>query len=157
MTRRTAVAERAREGLLMPAGPVIAGIWDQERGRYVALSKAFIVKAGIAVEAPLERPRENRAALIVQARRSRLASTRSDYSLAIRLKADNRERQPDALAQTANLIYAIWHGLPPGTASLSITTPRAGVNAFPLHLQGGRIERVLLDLEPLPELPPGLR
>ena len=93
LTRRTRV-EQVEDGLLMPAGPVMAALWDETSQAYEAISRPFEVRHRETVTAPLERPQEV-AFLVAQIQRASAARTVDDLGMSPILQVGDRALQPD--------------------------------------------------------------
>jgi len=139
------------EGILMPHGPAIGGLWDRRRQTYVALSRPFEVKAGASVEAPLELPIDV-AHLVVQVKRRVGASTIDGYDVQMRLARAGTETAPDVKVSTATTVYAFWYDLDPGPAVLAADSPDDFLDRQSLDLLPGEIERITGSLRARPGL-----
>ncbi len=106
---RRAGPQEAGEGVLMPAGRTVAGLWDHRERRYVALSRPFEVPASGVVEPVLHRPRPGRRHLVVEARRRR-----DDLAGSTRLWVEGKLGKEDALlvVDTVGLGLGFWYDLP---------------------------------------------
>lgn len=115
LARAVAVDAMPEDGVLMPAGRTVAGLWDRRQRRYVALSKPFDVPPRRTVEAPLRRPRPGHLDLVVEAARHR-----DDLDGPTTLWVeDHAGRRPAALVvDTAWLATAFWYDLPEGSRTI---------------------------------------
>ncbi len=143
-------------GVLMPAGSVIAGLWDV-RGRYfVGLSKPFMVVAGKSVEAPLMQPGAGRSSLVMQLERASRAFELDQISLSSTalLTATGEARAPDSKLSTRDRIYGFWYDLESGRAQLASNTREDILAPIEVDLLPARVERVeaQLDLRPALEV-----
>lgn len=162
LSRRRPVGE-ALVGVLMPAGPVLAGAWDPQRKRYLALSRPFDVAAGETVPAPLERPAPGTSQLVAYVEHPRGAGTGSHAGLALTVSTGDERLPPDVTVITAWGVHAFWYGLPPGTAVLGGGNTELYLEPQAFEMAGGEIEhfegiltrRPLLDVTLV--LPPRLR
>ncbi len=152
LTRR-APAEELGEGLRMPAGPALAGLWDSSAKEYVALSRPFEVPGGDAVVRPaLESPADPSSFLVVEIRRNRPSSKMANRPMEIALEQGDQTRSPDLQVVTVGRALAVWYDLSPGPAELHVRGKTEGIEALPVPLEPGSITRLEADLEPLPEL-----
>ena len=130
------------DGVLMPAGRAIAGLWDPAGDRYLALSRPFLVRARAVVEAPFT----TSSGSDVFARldwRQRVGS--SEHAAAtVWIDLAGRRFDPEHVVGVGWHSYAVWYGLPAGPAELRADT-ESSYARLPLHLQAGRIERVTTD------------
>jgi hypothetical protein len=155
---RKPVAE-VGEGLLMPAGRVIAALWDSSRQRYVAISHPFEVRARERVVAPLTVP-QGSAHLVGDIQYPR---TCGDGTVRAQLSASEQVKSPDVAILTAERLYGFWYDLPPSTVEVRAECPGASLPPQAMPLQAGRIELVRGELRKDPSLeveirlPPSLR
>jgi hypothetical protein len=140
LSRRAAVADLG-EGLLMPEGPVLAGLWDQRSESYVALSPPFAVRARQTVEAPLAPPPRDSAHLIVYLERARGTRTESIGDLVLIARQQSGEYRPQVAVPTAWGVYAVWYDLDPGPVGLKAANDQMWLDAEPFELKRGQITR----------------
>lgn len=152
LSRRKPAGE-VGDGLQMPVGQAIGGLFDRGRQRYVALSRPFRVEAGETVEVPLERP-ERAADVVVQVRRPRATLTveDDDYELRLEVVRGAETVPPDATVATATTAYGVWYDLAPGPAELRGGTWNHAIEPQRLELTAGAIEQRVAKLEPRPAL-----
>jgi hypothetical protein len=152
LSRRKPAGE-VGDGLQMPVGRAIGGLFDRGRQRYVALSRPFRVVAGKTVEVPLARP-ENVADLIVQVRRPRATLTvdDDDYELRLEVVRGAETVPPDVTVATATTAYGVWYDLAPGPAELRGGTWNHAIEPQRLELGAGAIENRVAKLQPRPTL-----
>ncbi|MCG8462485.1 MAG: carboxypeptidase-like regulatory domain-containing protein, partial [Holophagales bacterium] len=150
LSRRTPL-RNVGSGVLMPAGPTLAALWDRRRNRYVALSRLFRVSPSKVVETPLRSPKD-RSYLLAQILRRELTVRIEEAALEIGLASGGRVISPDAVVHSSTRILAVWYDLPPGPAELRAMGPRDTLEPVSLDLDEGAIERVVAQLEPLPSL-----
>lgn len=130
-------------GILMPAGPTLAALWDTTERQYIAISKPFSVEAREVVAAPFEAP-SNKASLVVLMENHRLA--RAADRLEVFLRRSGREIAPALLVPNAQTVYAVWYDLEPGSAELHVIEDGIPEIPFVLALHSGRIGRVSIDM-----------
>lgn len=150
MTRRRP-SDEVGEGLLMPAGPVVAALWDEKRQAHTALSRPFKVLARQSVAAPLERPRE-KAYLLLRLQRDTRALSVEDYLVEPLVVQGGQKLPPDVKAPTTTHLYAIWYDLEPGSVEVEAHSPTEFLPPHPLDLRPGTIERLDEKLRPRPDL-----
>lgn len=152
LSRRKA-ANAVGEGLLMPAGLAIGGLWDRASGRYVALSRPFQVPPRKTVAVPLDRP-STTADLILQLRRpaATLTVEDDDYEVDLALVGGDGDLPADAVVRSATTVYGVWYGLPPGAVELRAETANHSLDPQRLELEPGRIEHLVGTLRPRPAL-----
>lgn len=150
LSRRQRV-EDIKGSLMMPAGTVVGAIWDPKTRNYSEISRAFEVVAGQVVELPLERPK-GVAHLVALLNRPKMASSIDDYDLEVTLEVNGKNILPAVTASSAKRVYAIWYDLAPGSGVLNASAGGAFVKGEPIDLLPGRIERLNVDLKPLPTL-----
>lgn len=152
MSRRRLLGE-VGEGVLMPAGPVLAAAWDRREERYVALGRVDVL-AERTVAAPLAAPRADRSALVVYVVQAPEAPWNEHVGVELTVSRDGEERRPDDSVTTAWGVHAVWYDLPPGPAVLAGGSFRQYLEPRPLELVGGEIEDVeaVLSRRPLLEV-----
>lgn len=138
------------DGVLMPAGPAIGGLWDRRTERYLALSRPFMVHAHSTVTVPLAVP-EDSANLVVQFQRAVAKGSAAEAELDVHLVAGDEHFAPDLMVGTAARLYAVWYDLRPGLVILHATTQHSFLEPQPIELREGRIERIIGRLEAVPE------
>lgn len=144
---RAAPAIEARDGLQMPAGPTIAGLWDHVLQRYVALSRPFQVPAGAMIDAPLEIP-TTEAHLVVQLRRKGggVIDDEATFFVAI----GDRRIEPETVVRTSFIVYGFWYDLPSGRATLHAGSNELYLEPQPFILRRGEGYRIVGEMEPRP-------
>jgi len=146
---RAAPAAQVGEGVEMPAGATIAGLWDRSEERYLAVSRPFDVPSGGRVEAPLKAPQAG-ADLVVQLQRT--GGNTANEVLVMRLGLGGVEREPDALVTTTSVAYGFWYDLPTGKATLHAETADLQLKPRDIVLSRGRVHRVVEELVARPTL-----
>jgi hypothetical protein len=146
LSRRATIRE-AGKGLLMPVGPAIGALWDEDAQQYTALSHPFEVQARQTVEIPLEQP-SGVAHLVVQLQRPNLAVSAEDADVKMELICKSRKLAPDLEVRLADRAYAVWYGLAAGPAELRAETRDALLRPQQLSLTQGKIERVFAKMAP---------
>jgi hypothetical protein len=139
MSRRRLLAE-VGDGVLMPAGPVLAAAWDRREERYVALARPFDVLAERTVAAPLARPGDTRAALVAYVVHPEGAGRDSHVGVELTVSRGGEELRPDATVTTAWGLHAAWYDLPPGPAVLGGGNARLYLEPQAIELAGGEID-----------------
>lgn len=108
--RRVTGAE-ASEGVRMPAGPIIAGVFRGEDA--IALSRPVTVTAGTVTSVPLEPPQQASVLAILQ-------HPRLGERLELLLESDGRRLLPDVRLDATTLTYGIWYELQPRAVRLLV-------------------------------------
>jgi hypothetical protein len=151
LSRRRPVAE-AIEGVLMPAGPVVAGLWDGREERYVALSDEFTVMAEEMVQAPLAVPTADEASALVHVTVPLGVPTEALADFEATLSRDGQELRPDFRVVTNWGVYQGWRNVPPGPALLAGGSELLYLDARSIDLAGGGVAWVGEPLVPRPSL-----
>lgn len=138
LSRRRPLGE-ALDGVLMPAGPVLAAAWEPQGKRYLALSRPFTVPAGETVSAPLDRPAPERAHFVAYVEHPRGAGTDSHADLALTISGGGERLPPEVTVFTAWGVHAFWYDLPPGTAVLGGGNAQLYLEPQTLEMAGGEI------------------
>lgn len=138
LSRRRRLAE-AIDGVLMPAGPVVAALWDRRQERYIALSDEFTVVAGETVPVPLAIPSATEASVLVH---TTVAPGVSPEALAAVDLTLSRDGQPLPSAFTVVTdwgVYRGWQAAKPGPAILSGGSELLYLDPRPVELSGGAV------------------
>lgn len=153
LSRRRPLAE-ARDGVLMPAGRVLAGLRSRDGEGFAALSRPFRVEAGQTLPAPLERPSADRAWLIASVGYAHFLEPASLLTLAV--PGEEKPRPPDFELTTREGVHAVWYDLEPRTVILAGGDAEVYLEPQTLELAGGQIASFAGDLERRPLLDVGL-
>lgn len=155
LSRRMPASE-VGEGLLMPVGPAIGSLWDEESQSYTALSRPFEVKARQTVTVPLEEP-AGVAHLVAQLQYSALAGSAAEADIEAVLLQGTRALAPDLKVRLADRAYVVWYGLRPGPGELRAETKSSVLPPRQLNLLQGKIERVFVKMQARPDWAAGTR
>jgi len=156
MTRRASM-EAAKAGVRMRTGAVLAGIWDNQAGEYVALAVAEVLPNKTIEVRPTPPPPHRGAAVVTLKRPPWKMGTPptlvAEDDVAVYLTTPDGEKiAADALGRSLARIYAVWLSLPTGPARLTVEAPEARLaKTVDLPLQPGRVTRQDLELVPLRE------
>ncbi len=143
--------EKLRQGVLMPSGLILAGLFDDQAQEYTALSRPLAVTAGETAEVTPETPRAG-SHLVVALDRPEPLSSFADYAEQLSAEIGETVRQPDVLAPTADRLYAVWYGLEGRYARLHLSSPQVFLQEATVPLRSGAVERYHAQLQPLPNL-----
>jgi hypothetical protein len=153
LSRHVSAPKAAEVGLAMPAGKVMAGIWDADERGYRALAPVVDVPAHGSVEASPRSPEEGKAGFVgVFERPNTLANPEEDDVVVRLVSPDGRSYEPDAVARTSFRVYGIWFSVPAAVARIELQSMKASLPAADVRLRSGRIERDEYQLQALPQL-----
>lgn len=154
VSRRRSVGELG-EGLLMPAGPVIAALWDPSEERYLALSRPFDLPAGRTLPVTLTRPADGRGSLVLYVRQPARTRAAALAEVGFALEHGGESLMPDLRFQTAWGVYVVWYDLPVGAATLRGGGRELFMEPVSLEISSGEIPRVQgeLSVRPFQEEP----
>lgn len=141
LSRRRQLAELG-EGILMPKGLVVAGLWDPIRERYTALSRPFRVIAGDTIAAPLERPDGSSAHLVVYAERASDARASAMSGVLLTVTQRGVTQEPEVAVTTPWGTYALWYDLVAGSARVTGGNDQLRLQVMSIELEGGTIARL---------------
>lgn len=141
LSRRRPVRE-GQDGVLMPAGEVVAALWDPDRERYRALSRPFDLPARSVVPAPLEPPGDSVAQLIVYLASPGATQPGPHHDVELVVSSTDARHRPDFTFATGWGLHAIWYELPPGPVVLSGGNAGLYLERQSLDLSGGQIAHV---------------
>ncbi|MEM7479647.1 MAG: carboxypeptidase-like regulatory domain-containing protein [Acidobacteriota bacterium] len=150
MSRR--VTSDAHEGVLMPAGPVLAGVFDTVRDEYRWLARPVAVPAQGVVEIAPPTPSGDTSVLVILDRPRAIQEWTED-DVELRLKNEQgKDQSPDVWIATAERVYGVFFDRPERLASIAVTSSSAGLPVQDLALRAGKVETYRGVLRPLPGL-----
>ena len=126
------------EGVVMPEGRALAGIWDSRSQRYLALSRPFVVPASGTVEAPISAPGRGTDVLLRVGWGSTTGGP-SDDDFRLWAAVDGEKREPSAIVTAAFRTFAVWYGLTGEQGQVLGETSRSYVSE-PLELVPGTVQ-----------------
>lgn len=138
-------------GVLMPAGQVVAGLWDEQNARYLALSRPFKVTARETIEAPLRAPGTG-ADVFVRLRRAEYASRQEFSAVQLSLVRDEVEIPADLVVPASHSLFAAWYRVEPGEVELRAESETQGLPSQRLELPARQVTAVEGTLQRLPLL-----
>lgn len=151
MSRRVR-GSRISEGVLMPSGPVVAGVFSRTADGYRTIARPVEVVPGRTVRPQMGAPADG-SDVIAILDRPKVATTFEEYDtdpfLAL---ADASERAPDVLIPTAERLFAIWYGVVGRVATLRVRSPSLHLPPREIPLRVGKVETYRGALAPLPSL-----
>lgn len=138
--QRQAGIDTAGEGILMPSGPVVALLFDDVQGRYVALARPMDVPPAGSATIELRPPAPGTFELLLVVRRSEKTVRVEDDAVEVEWKGAGALRPADVKISTAGRVYAIWYGV----RTQGVATIRAGtyVETVPVSFGAGRVRRI---------------
>jgi hypothetical protein len=150
---RRADLARARGGLQMPAGRVLASLWDPAESAYVAHSRPVVADPARPAVTRLSPPAAGTSDLLVALRRPKqaLRVLDDDVSLALHT-ADGNAVAPEVYGRANDRVIAVWYGVAPGTAELRVSSSKTQLPPTFIELRRDRIERHEGRLEEAPNL-----
>lgn len=158
LSRRITTAELGNAGIQMPEGPTLATLYDTKSRKYVAMSRPFLVRAGLEVEAPLETPGEQ-SFILAHLKRPDFAEDASDNDIQVWLERASSTKPgetvtlfPEMVVSTAQRLYIAWFDLEPGPVQLKASSSKLTLRATHLELETGEISRIDVDLQKKPSL-----
>lgn len=154
--------ELPAEGLAMPAGPVLAAVYDRDRGEYEWVSRPIDLAVGSTAAVAQRIPRVGSDVVVILDRpKAAVAFEEYDVTPSLSL-ADGALRQPDVLIPTAERLYAVWYEVEGRLATLAVDSASTFLPEQEIPLRAGRVESFRGVLRPLPgltvrlDLPPEL-
>lgn len=128
---------RVRTGASLPAGPVIAGIFDAKSGDVLALTRPISIQAGkTTFAAPV--PPENGSDVFVILTRPRLAELGKD-DVVVTLSANGKSRAPDVLLGGSDRVFAVWYAFDARKATLQTSSKTLRLDPVELTLTRGKV------------------
>ncbi len=149
MSRRVP-AGLAKQGVLMPEGPVVAALFDNEAGEYLALARPVAVARERSSELSCAPPPVPQSALLVVLERPALVAADPEDDLVV--EGFQGSIRPDVLVPTAERVYGIWYELPEKHVTLTTRSVRSFLEPQDIVLRPGKVESYRGNLRPLPKL-----
>ncbi len=146
---RRAAGAALTEPHQMPVGPVVAALAESATGRYLGLSRPVTVAPGGSVRVSPTPPARDRSALVVRIERHQAADDARADDVEVSLSAPGAATAPpDHVVRGRERLYAFWFDLPPGQATLLVTSERSSATAEDLRLGPGAIVNLVVQLRP---------
>jgi Carboxypeptidase regulatory-like domain len=150
MSRR--VLARNESGVLMPAGPLLAGLYDEKANEYRWLTRPLGVPAGGEVLVGPPKKRSGTDVFAILDRPKPAVSFQEYDARAVLIGADGKALQADLLMPTAERLFAVWYGVEERVATLEIRSPSVFLPHREIALRPGKVETYRGKLRPLPQL-----
>ncbi|HEX2223839.1 MAG TPA: hypothetical protein VHN15_06515, partial [Thermoanaerobaculia bacterium] len=141
-----------KNGVLMPAGPVLAALFDSKTQEYVGLARPVTVAAGGRTSVRPVLPEKGTTHLVALLERPVVLDSFAKSDVRPALVLAEGARPPDVLVPTAERVYAVWYGVNVRRARLEVTSAYVSAPPQELVLRPGRIERLILRLNSRPNL-----
>ncbi len=149
---RSVPVDAAPAGVLMPEGPVLAGLFDVTKGEYAAISKPVDVFRDRAASVD-PRPPATGTDLVVILDRPRRAASFEGYDVSLSaVGPDGSSRPPELSIPTSDRIFGIWYGLSDKYVTLQVASPSVFMKPSEIVLPEGEVARYHGQLSPLPDL-----
>jgi hypothetical protein len=136
----------------MPAGQVVAGLFDTQRQEYLGLTRPVAVTAGKVTAVRPRAPEQGTHLVALLERPFVLDSFEKDDVRPMLRFPGGTARDPDVLVPAADRIYALWYDLPAGRASLGIVSRHVDLPPVDVLLRRRAIERLTVPMRKLPAL-----
>jgi hypothetical protein len=152
-----------KPGAALPVGRSFAAIYSRRQESYLALSRPFAIEKGKTTRVAPRPPAEGRADFLLVLERRPPARQAADQEVGLKLNFPGGERRPDLVVPTANRVYALWYGLPPGAHRLLASSASHFLGDRLIELRPGEVGHHELPLDRRPnvrvklELPENLR
>lgn len=149
---RRVVGEARREGVLMPAGPILAGLFDTEKDEYIALSRPVRAPHGEKVTVAPTPPAPGGSHVVVVLNRPTPVSSQDEYDVRLSLAIGEKKIKPSLTIPTADRLYGVWYQVEGRYAELTVESETVFLEPIEIPLRAGKVERVKSRLSPLPDL-----
>lgn len=142
-----------RTAVLMPEGPVIAGIYDHRQQEYLAIGRpASVYRNGHSMVAPAP-PAKGASDLVAVLERPHVVDDFSLYDVALTVREpDSDPEGPEVVIPTAERIYAFWYDLDSKYVTLEVDSPSVFLVPQEIALRSGKVDSYRGRLEELPDL-----
>lgn len=139
--------------VLMPAGRMIAAVYDAEQPRnFLALGtpveaqprKTTSIRPGV--------PQSGRAALILELERPEAVPVKPEDDIDVSLVTRDGAHPPGFVARAHRKVYAIWPDVAAGRATIVVRSRKAQLRMRDIRLRSGKVEYSARRLDPPPQL-----
>ncbi|HYK03059.1 MAG TPA: hypothetical protein VE974_14960 [Thermoanaerobaculia bacterium] len=136
---RRLVARTAANGVRVPAGQVLGGIFDAQ-GNAVALARPADLGQGETLSLRAVKPKAGMSDVLAVLRKH----GKEDHVTAseIRLELGKTRRAPDVLRVTQTRVFAVWYGVPAGTARVQVAARNVAYDGAPVTLVANEVATV---------------
>lgn len=148
---RRVPAKAAYDGAAMPAGRVIAALFDSSRDEYLGITRPVEVQAGATTQVTPKPPAEG-SDLMVLLDRPAILGQHSEAGVEVVAWTGEKTRSPDVLVTTADRAYAVWYSLKGNHVEVEATSFGAFLPRREILLRPGKVEGFRGELQPLPNL-----
>jgi hypothetical protein len=132
----------------MPAGKIVAGIFDRVTGDAISLTRVVDLPAGKTVVVTPVPPRDESDVLVVL--RRPIQPTRE--ALTLTLRAGGTTRAPDVFLHAVDAVFAVWFGADGRTATVSIESESLAHPPVTVQLRPAKVTTLRGTLQPKPKL-----
>ncbi|MEM7481448.1 MAG: carboxypeptidase-like regulatory domain-containing protein [Acidobacteriota bacterium] len=149
---RRVTGQDLHEGTLMPAGAVLAGLYDEDRREYRTLQEVLIESGKLSRITP-EPPAPGTSTLIAVLERPNFILSHEDHDLVITATLPGEEpTTPDLVVPASRRVYAVWYELEALQARVDVHSPSVFLEPQDVQLRPGHVEDIRATLQPLPSL-----
>lgn len=149
-SRRVPASGRAA-GALVPAGAVLAALWDDAMGSYVALARPVTVPAGASVDIVPSPPAPPLTDLLVRLDSPGTPLAGGDLALRLRGGAAT-PLEPNLVVREKQRVFAAWYGLHEKRAAIELVSDDYWLPTSDTTLPAGGVAFEALRLRPNPRL-----
>ncbi len=143
----------AKQGVLMPAGRVVAVLFDNAAKEYVAISRPEEVFIGETSNVCPKPPGEGTDLLVILTRQTDVRKPDDDDVRLMITGLEKGVKWADVVVPTSDRVYAFWYGLQGGKyGTLGVTSDTIFLNSQDIVLRQRRVESYRDVLRPLPTI-----
>jgi hypothetical protein len=132
----------------MPAGKILAGVFDSATGDAVALSRPLSLAPGATIIARPSPPARDSDVLVVL---TRPPGPREELRVRL-VEGDGHARAPDAFLHGVNAAFAVWYGVRGRTATVTAESPSLTIAPIAIALRPKSVSTFRGTLQPKPKL-----
>ena len=140
LVRKIPLPKAVKDGATMPAGKVVAGIWDSVEKEYRALAPVVEVPVHGSVQVVPQAPGPGEAAVVAVFRRPEPLGNLDDDDVIVGLVSKEKVIQPDAVVRSTSRIRAMWVSVPAGSARVDLRSAKVSLAPTEWRLRSGRVE-----------------
>jgi len=152
LSRRVS-GDRAYQGVLMPTGMIVGGLFDSSIGEYAALTAPVSVSAQQTTYLKPEPPREGSDLLVVLDRPDFVHSVADDdVELQLLVEESPKPVDADVVIRSANRLFGIWYRIEGRYANLRVSSSSVWLPLSEVSLRPRKVSSIRAGLRKLPQL-----
>jgi hypothetical protein len=148
---RRAVGEAASRGVLMPAGRIVAALFDQAANEYSAVARPLVVAAGATVAVAPRPPSSPATDLVVRATiADRQVIAKGEAPALTAALPDGTRRPPDAVGMDDTNIHGFWYAVVARSVTVELSSKAYAAEPLQVSLPSGGVRSAVVRFRKLP-------